>query len=80
MPFLGYLPVRIPLFGVPEVSAFFTGILELCILSKEGSNALLTNPCPEITAHFLTAARPGSGSFVVRNGPRDIANSYEHCT
>lgn len=58
----------------------FQGNSQVVLLSKEGSNALLRNPCPAITAHFLSRARPSSGSFVVRNGPRDNSKSDKHCT
>lgn len=58
LPFLGYLSMRIPLFGGPEVlvplPALFTGILELCFLSKEGSNALPRNPCPKIKSLHIS--------------------------
>lgn len=45
------VPAPVPL------AAFFTGILKLCFLSKEGSNALLTNPRSQIPAQLPTAAR-----------------------
>lgn len=42
----------------PEVlvplPALFTGILELCFLSKEGSNALPRNPCPKIKSLHIS--------------------------
>lgn len=74
--FLGYLLSLVSL----KLQRFFQGNSQVVFLSKEGSNAQLRDPCPEISAHFLTRASPSSGSFVVRNGPRDNSNSHKHCT
>lgn len=61
LPFLGYLPIRIPLVGVSGSSgAFFTGILKSCFLLCQRRAAMLCSQTPaqkKITAHLLTPAR-----------------------
>lgn len=84
LPFLGYLPGRIRLFGVPGSSGAAAASREFsrCAFCQRRAAML----CPKSTAHLFPASSqshfltPQSGSFVVRNGQRDTANSSEYCT